>query len=277
MAKHLQSKCRVFSFDFRGHGFNKQIEKDNLSKETLIKDTIRVIEYITEKEEFKEDPLVILGHSMGGSIANFAVEYIFKHKEYESLAKKIQALIVIDVVEGTAMEALPFMENIVLSRPKQFDRIEQFVEYMFKSNTIQNLESVRVSVPSLVVKDENDEKFKWKTNLLDSKKYWKEWFSGLTNAFLSVKLPKLLILAGSERMDKELTIAHMQGKFKMLVIYNVGHIVHEDNPKNTAIALEDFIHAFRIPTKLSLIKPIIGKFESKEINKINTTNNNTNN
>jgi hypothetical protein len=27
---------------------------------------------------------------------------------------------VIDVVEGSAMEALPFMENIVLSRPTEF-------------------------------------------------------------------------------------------------------------------------------------------------------------
>jgi len=31
---------------------------------------------------------------------------------------------VIDVVEGTALEALPFMENIVNSRPKSFKSYE---------------------------------------------------------------------------------------------------------------------------------------------------------
>jgi protein phosphatase methylesterase 1 len=47
----------------------------------------------------------------------------------------------------------------------------------------------------------------------------------LTSIFLSLRLPKTLLLAGSERMDKELTVAHMQGKFKMLVIDNVGHVI----------------------------------------------------
>ena len=33
------------------------------------------------------------------------------------LAKQVQGLYVIDVVEGTAMEALPLMESIVNARP----------------------------------------------------------------------------------------------------------------------------------------------------------------
>jgi protein phosphatase methylesterase 1 len=41
-------------------------------------------------------------------------------------------------------------------------------------------------------------------------------------------MKKQLILAGSERMDKELTIAQMQGKFSMKVIHDCGHVVQED-------------------------------------------------
>ena len=40
---------------------------------------------------------------------------------------------VIDVVEGTAMEALPFMENIVNNKPETFPSIEKEIEYMFRS------------------------------------------------------------------------------------------------------------------------------------------------
>ena len=40
----------------------------------------------------------------------------------------------------------------------------------------------------------------------------------------------MLLLAGSDRMDKELTIAHMQGKFKLVVVDNVGHVIQEDRP-----------------------------------------------
>lgn len=39
------------------------------------------------------------------------------------------ALVVIDVVEGTAMEALPFMESIVHSRPSKFKTMESAVKW----------------------------------------------------------------------------------------------------------------------------------------------------
>ena len=249
IGKYLKQKCKLLSFDFRGHGDNKQSNKDDLSKETLINDTIKVIEFVNKKKEFNDDPIILLGHSMGGSIANFTLEAISNSKKYEELFSKIKGLIIIDVVEGTAMEALPYMENIVINRPKEYKTKEEFIEYMVKNNVIQNLESARISVPSLIHK--NKENYTWKTDLLNSKTYWKGWFKGLTSSFLNVKLPKLLLLAGSERMDKELTIAHMQGKFQMQVIYNVGHIVHEDNPKNVASILETFLKSFKIPYKLS--------------------------
>lgn len=89
-----------------------------------------------------------------------------------------------------------------------------------------------------------------------------EWFKGLTQCFLSIKIPRLLLLAASDRMDKELTIAQMQGKFRLSVINNVGHIVQEDDPKGTASVIRDFIQIFRIPELYSDIKPIVGKLGS---------------
>ena len=68
----------------------------------------------------------------------------------------------------------------------------------------------------------------WRTDLLASKPYWTEWFNGLTKVFLDLRIPKQLLLAGNDRMDKDLTIAHMQGKFKMVVVDNVGHVIQED-------------------------------------------------
>ena len=47
--------------------------------------------------------------------------------------------------------------------------------------------------------------YKFKMNLLDSKPYWNEWFIGLTKTFLSCNIPKMLMLAGIERMDKDLS------------------------------------------------------------------------
>ncbi len=89
-----------------------------------------------------------------------------------------------------------------------------------------------------------------------------EWFEGLTKCFLNIKIPKILLLAGSDRMDKELTIAQMQGKFKLCVLANVGHLVHEDNPEATYGMINDFITTFRIPSKMVELKPIVGKLGS---------------
>lgn len=52
-------------------------------------------------------------------------------------------------------------------------------------------------------------KYVWRTDLMATKAYWESWFKGLTQCFLNVRVPKQLLLAGSDRMDKDLTIAQM--------------------------------------------------------------------
>ncbi len=77
------------------------------------------------------------------------------------------------------------------------------------------------------------------------------WFKGLSTSFLSIHIPKILLTAEKERLDKELTIAQMQGKFKLSVVHNVGHSVQEDDYKATARIFYQFIKDFRIPMTLS--------------------------
>ena len=92
---------------------------DDLSEENLINDTITVLNYINEK--YPLGTIIVIGHSMGGSVATKTCEEIFKnHDKYKDLYDKIQGLMVIDVVEGTAMEALPFMEILLIIDLKIF-------------------------------------------------------------------------------------------------------------------------------------------------------------
>lgn len=93
-----------------------------------------MIKFVNEK--FPDDTMIIIGHSMGGSIATKVTAEILQHEEssedeiYKILSKKICGLIVIDVVEGSAIDALPFMENFVRQRPKSFKTLEAGIEYM---------------------------------------------------------------------------------------------------------------------------------------------------
>ena len=264
----VNKNYRIISFDFRGHGFNTQVPHNDLSEKTLINDTIEVLNHVHEK--YPDENLILVGHSMGGSIATKTCCTILREEEkYKELYKKMQGLMVIDVVEGTAMDALPFMENIVNNRPERFNSIQKGIEYMYKSGTIKNIDSARISVPPLLKEDVNKNGTKtyvFKTNLMESKPFWNEWFIGLTKAFLSCNIPKTLMLAGIERMDKDLTIAQMQGKYKLSILRNVGHIMHEDKPEEVMKVIKDFITTFRITAKETEMKPIIGKLGNQDPN-----------
>lgn len=124
-SKEITKFAKIACFDFRGHGYSEvQEDRDVLEVDILVDDTIKVLEYLMEKNP--EDTFVFLGHSMGGSIAARASA---KAKENEAHANRVVGLLVIDVVEGTAIEALPFMESIVAKRPKKFKSVEDVIEW----------------------------------------------------------------------------------------------------------------------------------------------------
>lgn len=67
LAKHLKVHSTVVAFDFRGHGDNCTENETDMSEDTLIKDTLEVLMYV--RELFKDSSIILVGHSMGGSIA----------------------------------------------------------------------------------------------------------------------------------------------------------------------------------------------------------------
>merc|ERR1719300_279591 len=75
---------------------------------------------------------------MGGAIA--------VHVASQNFIPSLIGLCVIDVVEGTAMEALNSMQTFLRGRPKQFKSLDEAIEWCVKSGQIRNLESARVSM-----------------------------------------------------------------------------------------------------------------------------------
>lgn len=55
-----------------------------------------------------------------------------------------------------------------------------------------------------------------------------EWYTGLSKLFLSIAAPKILLIAGTDRLDQELTVGQMQGKFQMCLLPQAGHVIQED-------------------------------------------------
>ena len=55
----------------------------------------------------------------------------------------------------------------------------------------------------------------------------------MTESFLSLRAAKLLILAGPDRLDRDMMVAQMQGKLQVEII-DGGHSIQEDAPERTA-------------------------------------------
>lgn len=157
------------------------------------------------------------------------------------LLPQVVGLIVIDVVEGTAMSALPCMSNWLQARTPSFSSVQRAIRYVTKAGHVRNAESARLSVPAQLSFCEKANRWIWRTKLEESEQYWKEWFQGLSSLFLSVPAAKLLVLANVDRLDRDLMIAQMQGKFQNILIPAAGHTVHEDQPEQTARVVLDYL------------------------------------
>ncbi|TFK73223.1 protein phosphatase methylesterase [Pluteus cervinus] len=235
-----RGECGVLAFDARRHGKTHAIsgeEDQSLSVEVLVEDLLEIVKVIFPKPA--ESPsLLLIGHSMGGSVVVRCCPLLLEQKY------RVAGVTVIDVVEGSAIEALPHMHSLLNARPDGFDSLEEAVEWHVTTKTIRNVHSARMSIPVTFVPTPSGSKsvhaFTWRTPLRSTAPYWTSWFAGLSSKFLAARTARLLVLAGTDRLDKELMIGQMQGKFQMIVIPNVGHMVQEDDPTKLAEIMIEF-------------------------------------
>ncbi|CAG0892550.1 unnamed protein product [Cyprideis torosa] len=199
-------ECRVFAFDLRGHGDTKCADEENLSIEVLKQDVKDVVEAL-----FGADfppPISIVGHSMGGALA--------VHVANEGMLPSLQSLTVIDVAEGTALDALSAMQSVLRGRPKSFPSITHAIAWAVRSSLVRNPESSGDAI--LEEEEEEDEgseegsprpngiseDYVWRINLAATEPYW-------------------------------------AGKFQMCVVDHCGHALHEDSPERTAEVVAGFL------------------------------------
>ncbi|KAI4125084.1 MAG: hypothetical protein LQ338_004471 [Usnochroma carphineum] len=253
--------CGVLSVDARGHGETAVKTPDgqfkgepyDLSLDLLSSDLVDAVRLLQAKLEWPQLPdIVLVGHSLGGPIVT---DVALKG----TLGSHVLGYAVLDVVEGSAMDALQKMNQYLATRPKNFPSLASGIEWHTRSRTLRNGTSARVSVPSLLCQKPNpaaasqeDPPWIWRTDLSATEYYWENWFTGLSKKFLEAKGGKLLILAGTDRLDKELMIGQMQGKYQLQVFPDAGHFIQEDQPAKTAMVVVDF---YRRNDRSALVLP----------------------
>jgi protein phosphatase methylesterase 1 len=238
VAQRLRGKARVVAFDQRAHGASGGSESD-LGAAQLVDDAVGVANQVrADLGVALDSPIMLVGHSMGGAIVARA-----------GASGRIAGLCgvaVVDVVEGTAIAALQHMHAVLARRPASFLRPGDAVAWTVHSGGVRSTLSATLSVPSQLVRrapvaDDASTAWTWRTNLAATETHWRGWFEGLSATFLACPVAKLLVLAGTDRLDKPLMIAQMQGKFQLVIVADCGHAVHEEQPDTVAHKLIDFL------------------------------------
>lgn len=234
VADRLKKSCGVVAFDSRAHGESICADENNMEADVQVADAAGVVRALFARRGVDVPDVVLVGHSMGGAIA-------VRLAASRLLGDAVKGLVVIDVVEGTAMAALPHMRAWLAKRPPSFESPDAGVRYVVRAGHVRNVASARLSVPRQLVHKPGRDRWVWRTQLEETSSYWRGWFEGLSKMFLSVPAAKMLVLAGIDRLDKDLTIAQMQGKFQNMVIPGAGHVVHEDRPEQTANVILEYL------------------------------------
>lgn len=404
IASRMKSTCRIVAPDLRGHGLTRGDHEADLSLATLTADVSSIWKQLFfQQQERKEaggeevvapapPPTILIGHSMGGAVA-----------AHVKLPHDIRGLIIMDVVEGTAMASLPHMSSVLARRPPAFATLEDSIAWALASGTSKNPEAARISIPAMLTeidaavkegvpdlqrlptpavpitlageklkaalassqegslmsiteeedyssqreeclglgrlptpavpveyrgevktnprdarfesamapfseeeedeeeksdlkregnhhfissmdKEEEDEEnegspappafippspyeqlacsasaaqstsakrkvYSWRTQLGQSQIYWEGWYKGLSDLFLKHSAPKVLVLAGTDRLDKTLTVGQMQGRFQLVLMPQSGHAIQEDEPEKTSETILDFLQRFKLVEK----------------------------
>lgn len=267
----------ILSIDARDHGLTTvpgpSSNAPDLHLHTLSADLLAIIRLAHAQMHWPTaPPLVLVGHSLGGAVVTDLAHS-------GRLGDSLLGFAVLDVVEGSAMDALQSMRAYLAARPAGFATLQAGIEWHIRSRTIRNATSARTSVPALLVHEQDGaavdgdlppspssptaaaavaaaaasrRPWHWRTDLAATQPFWEDWFIGLSKKFLGSRGGKLLLLAGTDRLDTELTIGQMQGKYALQVFPEAGHFIHEDLPEKTSMTLVDF---YRRNDRTTLVLP----------------------
>lgn len=129
--RKLLPSAGILSIDARGHGettirklsVDSSLSAIDLNLDTLSQDLVTIIQLLQKKLAWpKLPPLLLIGHSLGGAVVTNVAKL-------GRLGNDVLGYAVLDVVEGSAMDALQSMQTYLNTRPASFRSLEAGIEW----------------------------------------------------------------------------------------------------------------------------------------------------
>ena len=221
VALALSDNYRSITIDQRGHGDSSWSTNQDYSHDTLLDDTIKII------DKLNLDKFILVGFSMGGKTAlNYA----------ESNSNKLSALVVVDSGPESNPKGTESVRNF-LEQQSDFNSVDELVNKTMQYNSTRPMESIRASVMNSI-KQLNDGKWVWKydpgiKNRISSRDSEIKLQNQLWESANKIDCPTLIMHAANSNILTKSTAIKMQSIIKgskLVSIKNASHLVVGDNP-----------------------------------------------
>ena len=238
VALALSDNYRSITIDQRGHGDSSWSTNQDYSHNTLLDDTIKII------DKLNLDKFILVGFSMGGKIAlNYA----------ENNSNRLSALVVVDSGPESNPKGTESVRKF-LDQQSDFSSVDELVEKTMQYNSTRPVESIRASVMNSI-KQLDDGKWVWKydpriRNRVSGRDSEIKLEHQLWESVNQVKCPTLIMRAGNSNILSKSTASKMQSIItgsKLISIKNAGHLLVGDNPVDFIKELKLFLSTIESP------------------------------
>jgi pimeloyl-ACP methyl ester carboxylesterase len=252
----------VAAIELLGHG--NRPRKPDLSSLDLIDDARRLV--MEARRDCAAKKIILTGHSMGACIATtIAAEMLADDTPSVASAVKVVAVITMELVASQARASLARLADNPRLRPSGFASMDEACEWAIRSGMIKSpstavdlvlpgmLEAKSTPVTAGSAAASSAEagaqadtpaasKLEWKVDLAaTASSCWDKLLEGHTERFLSLSVPKLLLLSVTHNTDATLLTAQMQGKFAVRTIPFTSHLLHAEAPRPCCQAIVEFL------------------------------------
>lgn len=272
--------CTVM-YDMRCHGRSTfSGGESSLTLNVLVEDFLSILQYIV-KDLFPNSLVFVLGHSLGAAVvaqglrgsassqwspgaslggvvildavegtAKMSIQYMhefLQHRpeEFSSVKDAIRWFLRsggMRTAEGAGVSVPPLLRRAVPSPPSSEENRGGSLTELPPLTTQEKKTDMNGVNREVMRMEKSVEKYIWRSHLPSMETVWNTWFDNLDANFLRIPSPKMLCVASLDRLDRELTVAHMQGKFQLEVCgNNAGHYIQDDAPAVLAAKLRRFI------------------------------------
>jgi pimeloyl-ACP methyl ester carboxylesterase len=229
LANTLSDYCQVLTIDLRGHGASDHDILGQYTVDAHVKDILKVIGELPETE------LILIGHSLGGSVAA---------KIAPDLGQRLRALVLVDAGPDMNRETAEFLQNDLRLAHRPYESIAEYCRWLQDRRVLTSTAICeRLATESLTLGLDGRYRLRYDISVLamltaEEDQTW--WMPKLRRTLAPVLFVRGMASAALSKQTAERMCA-VAANGRLVTVPAAGHAVMSDNPDGFIQAVMPFV------------------------------------